>query len=291
MRVFPSLHRLGLPLLLCASLTVACTPKEAEQEPPTPEDHEAPTLKRRVSQADLPYYVPATDEQTDILRRAKIAWMSGNREDAFTFLQDLRQTEELSFAKRDGLLLYAELLEERDRLPEAIAALSDFATKSPPNGDVFFVLARMHLRRGELDDAERALRDATRASPELLRSWVALAELLEERGRRNEAEETMLRYEREVYRLGRIIERGSTLEERTAAIRQLRVALPDPRVSRILAAALQNDAFDVQGAALDALEFVGTANARNAVESYRQRAPSRELQERADRVLEAISSR
>lgn len=276
--------------LALLAMLVACTPDEPATAPP-PERDTPGTQQQRVSQAELPHFVPATPAQTSLLRDAQLALLNGNNEAAFEHLDALRNTQALSLAKRDGVLLYTELLEQRERLPEAVEILRDFATKIPPSGDVFFVLARMHVRRGELAEAERALRDATRASPELLRAWVALAEVLEEAGQRDEANETMIHYERQVYRLGRIIERGGTLEERTAAIRQLRVALPDPRVSRILAAALQNDAFEVQAAALDALEFVGSENAIPVVERYRAQAPSRALQDRAAEVLEAISAR
>lgn len=281
----------ALLILLSLLGLLACDRNAAEEQRQVVERENVATERKRASQAELPHFVPPTENQLSIYNGARIALLSGNREDAFVLLQKLRETEELSIIKRDGLLIYAELLEQRDRLPEAIALLSDFASQIPPSGDVFFILARMHLRRGELAEAERALRDATRASPELLRAWVALAELLEERGQRDEAEELMLRYEREVYRLGRIIERGSTLEERVHAIGQLRVALPDPRISRILASALQNDAFDVQRAALNALEFVGTANAVSAVQSYLERAPSAELKERAEEVLQAVTQR
>lgn len=280
-------------VLSCAALLVtltACRPDAPEPAPP-PERDTPGAVQPRVSQAELPHFVPATPEQTDLLRDAQLALLNGNNEGAFEHLNVLRNTEALSLAKRDGVILYAELLEQRERLPEAVETLREFATKSPPSGDVFFVLARMHVRRGELAEAERALRDATRAAPELLRAWVALADVLEETGQRDQANEAMIRYEREVYRLGRIIERGGTLEERIDAIRQLRVALPDPRISRILAAALQNDAFEVQAAALDALAFVGSANAIPVVERYRAQAPSRALQERATEVLEAISAR
>lgn len=280
-------------LLVLLSLTglFACDKSADEERRRLVERENVANEQRRVSQAELPHFIPPTENQQSLYNGARIALLAGNKEDAFVLLQQLRETSELSVVKRDGLLIYAELLEQRDRLPEAIALLRDFAPQIPPSGDVFFILARMHLRRGELVEAERALRDATRASPELLRAWVALAELLEERGQRDETDELMLRYEREVYRLGRTIERGSTLEERIQAIGQLRVALPDPRISRILASALQNDAFDVQRAALNALEFVGTANAVPAVESYLQRAPSSELKQRAQEVLEAVTKR
>lgn len=280
-----------LPLVAVLSVTTFACDRPDVQEPQIIERENLATQPRRVSQAELPHLIPATQDQQDLYNGARLALISGNQEDAFTLLQKLRETSELSSVKRDGVLIYAELLEQRDRLPEAVTLLRDFAAQIPPNGDVFFVLARMHLRRGEVAEAERALRDATRAAPELLRAWIALAELLEERGQRDEADEIMLRYEREVYRLGRVIERGATLEQRIAAIGQLRVAMPDPRISRLLAAALQNDAFDVQGAALSALEFVGTSNAVQAIENYIQRAPSSELQRRATDVLRTVSKR
>lgn len=243
------------------------------------------------SQAELPHLVPPSKEQVELFSDAQLAMLNGNTEDAFAALEQLRLTDELSDLRRDGLLLYVELLEQRDRRGEAIALLSDFALHIPPNGDVFFVLGRLYARQGDLKNAERALRDATRAAPELLRAWLALAQMLQTTGRPLEADEVMIRYEREIYRLGRTIERSGTLEERVQAIRQFGVSLPDPRISRILARALQNDAIDVQVAALQALEQAGTSNALPALDAYIESAPNRELQSTAQNVRLVVARR
>lgn len=275
-----------LPLVACLAGAVACSrePKEAPSE-------RVDGAPARRSQADLPHIEPPSAAQVELYADAQLALLNGNTEDAFSALEQLRLTDVLSDIRRDGLLVYVELLEQRDRRGEAIALLSDFALRVPPNGDVFFVLARLYAQQGDTANTERALRDTTRAAPELLRAWQALAQLLQSTGRPLEADEVMIRYEREIYRLGRQIERSGTLEERVRAIRQFGVALPDPRVSRILAKALQNDAIDVQIAALQALEQAGTANALPALDAYIAAAPNRELQTTAQNVRSVVERR
>lgn len=243
------------------------------------------------SEAELPQLSSPTKAQHTLYQEARAALQSDDEAGALKALQALYETETHSALKRDGLLLYASLLERRGQITEAVAMLEGLVPHIPPSGDVFLVLARLQQANGQLDEAERSLRDATRSSPELLRAWVALGQLLEEQNDQDAADDAMLHYEREVYRLGWKIERGDTLEQRLEAVAQLRIALPDPRVSRILARALKNDAFDVQSAALDALENVGTKNALDAIDEYRNNASTSKLRDRADAVLQAIRAR
>lgn len=272
-------------ILACAGCKTSASSNEADDgvaHEPT-ETHQ--------SVAELPQLSSASRLQHQLFQEARTALQAGDETTALQVLQTLSETETLSALKRDGLLLYASILERRGHITQAVSILEELVPKIPPSGDVFLVLARLQQANGQLDEAERSLRDATRSSPELLRAWVALAQLLEEQNQHDAADDIMLHYEREVYRLGGEIERGDTLEQRLEAIAQLRIALPDPRVSRILARALKNDAFDVQSAALDALENVGTKNAIDTISAYRDNASTAKLRERADTVLEAIRAR
>lgn len=272
-------------LLACAGCKASVSSPEIEAEL-TSERTEAPR-----SEAELPQLSSPGRTQQILFQDARTALQAGDETKALVALQKLADTETLSPLKRDGLLLYASILETRGQIGEALSVLEDLVSKIPPSGDVFLVLARLQQANGQLDEAERSLRDATRSSPELLRAWVALAQLLEGQNQHDAADDAMLHYEREVYRLGGEIERGATLEQRLEAIAQLRIALPDPRVSRILARALKNDAFDVQSAALDALENVGTKNALDSISAYRNNASTAKLRDRADAVLKAIDDR
>lgn len=269
------------PIVCAAALALAAcrAPAPVEEASTTP----------RSSLADLPHWKRPAELQVELLQGARAALMNGNTEEAFDLLARLRTTDTISYELRDGTLLFAELLEARGRQSEALRVLSEFAMHIPPDGDVLYVLGRMYLRAGDLREAERALRDATRAAPELLRGWIALAELLEDTQRADEAEEIMVHYERHLYRLASMIERSSTQEERIAAIHQFRVALPDPRISRILARALRNDSIDVQHAALMALEHVGTKNAMAALEAYAASSPNAELRQRAQEIYQALA--
>lgn len=273
-------------------LVLACA--GCKPSPPSIEDedgaHREPIETHR-SEAELPQFSSASRLQHQLFQEARAALQSGDEGAALRALQKLSETNTLSALKRDGLLLHASILERRGNITQAVTMLEELVPQIPPSGDVFLVLARLQHANGQLDEAERSLRDATRSSPELLRAWVALAQLLEEQNQHDAADDVMLHYEREVYRLGGEIERGDTLEQRLEAIAQLRIALPDPRVSRILARALKNDAFDVQSAALDALENVGTKNAIDTITAYRDNASTAKLRERADTVLEAIRER
>lgn len=277
------------PCLAALLATTAC--ERSEHTPDVEEELVVDSIEAHRSEAELPQLQTASKTQRQLFRDAQVALQEGDEAQAFERLQQLADTGTSSAQRRDGMLLYATLLERRGHPDEAIVILTDLIAKIPPSGDVFFVLARLQQAQGELDDAERSLRDATRSSPELLRAWIALAQLQESRNQHADADDAMLHYEREIYRLGAQVEHGATLEERLEGIAQLRVALPDPRISRILSRALKNDAFDVQSAALDALEHVGTSNALEAVENYQKNASSSALKRRAKDVLERIQER
>lgn len=277
---------------LCIALllsTTAC--KRSEHAPDIEDELVVDSIEEHRSEAELPQLQTATKAQRQLFRDAQVALQEGDEAHALDILQKLAESETSSAQRRDGVLLYATLLEAHGKHAEAIAVLEDLIAKIPPSGDVFLVLARLQQAQGALDEAERSLRDATRSAPELLRAWIALAQLLESQNQHDDAEDAMLHYEREVYRIGAQVEHGATLEERLEGIAQLRVALPDPRISRILARALKNDAFDVQSAALDALQHVGTDNAIEAVENYQQNASSSTLKRRAADVLKSIQQR
>lgn len=265
--------------ILIAATFSACSERSPADELP---------ITTRSSLADLPHWKRPSAEQVEWLQGAKSALANGNTEEAFELLTRLRGTSTISLELRDGTLLYAELLEKRDRRSEALRVLSELSMQAPPDGDVLYILGRMYQRAGNIPEAERALRDATRAAPELLRAWIALADLLHSTNREAEAEETLIHYERQLYRLANVIERSSTQEERVAAINQLRVALPDPRISRVLSKALRNDSLEVQRAALAALERVGTSNAVPALEAFIQATPNPDVRSRAQEVLERL---
>lgn len=278
--------------VLCCALFALSSCMRSKKHPPQIEDELIiENIEEHRSEADLPHLHTPSKTQQALYQEARTALKNGEDSIAFEALKNLSVTQTTSAPKRDGTLLYAGMLEQRGQRREAIELLEALIPQIPPSGDVFLVLARMQQAEGLLDDSERSLRDATRSAPELLRAWVALAQLLETNGRHDAAEDAMLHYEREVYRIGAQVEHGATLEQRLEAIAQFQVALPDPRISRILARALKNDAFDVQSAALGALERVGTDNALEAVENYRKNATSAALQKRADQVLEAINAR
>lgn len=284
-----SLHSISITCVFVAAglILVSCNSKRGTQPPaetlPSPTPHH--------SEADLPHFLPATTEQRELRRKAEIALGTGDKAGAIAALKALIDTEPLSTVQRDGYVLYADLLAQDGHAQQAVDLLNDVVPTLPPSGDVFLVLAREQKKLGQIEDAIRSLRDATRASPELLRAWIALAQLLEEQGKTDETDNVMIHYERQVYLIGRKIQQGATMEERLYAIAQLRIALPDPRISRILASALENDAFEVQSAALRALLYVGTPNAIDAVKAYQKRIRNEKLQTMAHDVLEAIEKR
>lgn len=275
--------------LTALCICFGCTPSDHASE--IEERVAAERIETHRSEAELPQLIAPTDTQRTLFQEARTALRDGDTTTALKTLEALKNSDTLSALKRDGTLLYASLLESRGDRTKARETLETLVLNIPPSGDVFLVLGRLQQADGDLDEAERALRDATRSSPELLRAWIALAQLLENQGKHEAADNVMLHYERQVYRLGDAIERDTTLEKRLEAIAQLRIALPDPRVSRILASALKNDAFDVQSAALDALENVGTTNAIDAIRAYQESVTSAKLRDRADSVLKAIEAR
>lgn len=281
----------GMCATIACSIAMTFGCKRTELSPEVEEEPVIENIEEHRSEADLPHLYTPSRRQQALYQEALTALQEHEDARALQALQTLLQTQTISAPKRDGTLLYASMLEATGQRKAAIEVLEALIPEIPPSGDVFLVLARMQQAQGATEDAERSLRDATRSAPELLRAWIALAQLLEAQNRHDEADDAMLHYEREVYRIGAEVEHGATLEQRLEAISQFRVALPDPRISRILARALKNDAFDVQSAALSALEKVGTENAIDAVQTYRTHATSATLKDRATSVLEAIEAR
>lgn len=280
-----TLHTRVAPLLLCALFYTACDAREERQPTPNVESTPGDSL------AVLPTFESASEEQRNLLERARAELLQGRSEAAATTLSDLVQTDTMSRELRDGVVLYAAVLEESGQNENAIALLEEFSRELPPDGDVYFVLGRLYVSEGMTQQSEEAFRNAVRSDPGLLRAWVALARLLDSAGRADEAEEAMIHYEREIYRLGARLTGPGTIESKLETLATLRVALPDPRVSRLLASALRSDALEVQRAALDALANVGTENALDTLDTYLESDPDAGLAERARRVREAIIER
>lgn len=274
-----------LAVVSTALVLSGCDARTRNEAVPTVEDRPGESL------AVLPTFQAATNEQRNLLERARTELLQDRQEAAMTTLSDLVQTETLSRELRDGIVLYGDLLDESGQTADAIAFLEAASRELPPDGDVYFVLGRIYASEGLVEEGEEAFRHAVRADPSLLRAWVALARLLDASGRPDAAEEAMIHYEREVFRLGAELSGPGTIEDKLETIATLRVALPDPRVSRLLARALQSDALEVQRAALDALANVGTRNALDALDAYLAREPDPGLAERARVVREAISAR
>ena len=277
-----------LPLVAVAALllvTVACRSDDPRASRPI--NHEP----RIESEAVLPHYVPASQTQTELYERARAAWAAGDRGATLAAIEPLMQTPQASREKVYGAILYAELLALDGRAADAIALLDQVALETPPNGDVYFLMARVYLDSGQLEQAIEALRNATRAAPDLLRAWIALSALLAEGGATDEAEEIMIHYEREVYRLGHVLDSPAPVDEKLDVIAALHLAVPDPRISRILARTLNNDAIEVQRAALEALAEVGTRNAAPALQRMRESSSNVTLRARAQEVLEIVRTR
>ncbi len=80
--------------------------------------------------------------------------------------------------------LEAQLLEDRGRRPEAIAAFADLITRAPDNGSLVIEYASLLEKAGRAAEAERALRDRLAADPLDANVLNSLGYMLAERGER-----------------------------------------------------------------------------------------------------------
>jgi tetratricopeptide (TPR) repeat protein len=255
------------------------------------DDLERPTNFDEQREASGLHFEPGTSRQRAALERAKELLDSGNRQRTREQLQELAKSPQQSEIRARGIVLLAETLAADGESEVAIEALRDLEEISPPWGPLYFSLGRIYLKNGNRDAAERAFRDAIRADSTLLRAYVGLASILSEAGRQDEADIIMLKYEREIYRLGRVLKSSSSVNERIELIHILSQATRDPRVSRVVSHALDSDSREVKLAALEALKKVGTDNAIPALEALIDESADSRVGNEAQTVLRSIQTR
>lgn len=272
-----------LGTLIATTLCTASCDTRQPLQPPT-------SFDEQTSSAEV-HFEASTEAQGRALARATALLDDGRRSDAIAQLRELAASSPSSIARARGVVLLAESLAADGIDDEAIGLLHDLEEISPPWGPLYFSLARIHLRLGDREAAENALRDAIHADPTLLRAYVGLASLLDEQGEDGKADLVMLQYEREIYRLAEQIDKSMSVNEQLELIEILSQATPDRRISRIIARALQSDAQRVQLRALDALERIGTDNALPALRALRDSSNDPRLQARAIEVAETIANR
>jgi tetratricopeptide (TPR) repeat protein len=270
-----------LAVLLALTTVGGCDSKD---------DLERPTNFDEQREASGLHFDQGTARQRAALERAKELLEAGNRQRTQEQLEELARSPQQSEVRARGIVLLAETLAADGDSEAAIEQLRDLEEISPPWGPLYFSLGRIYLKSGNRDAAERAFRDAIRADSTLLRAYVGLASILSEAGRQDEADIVMLKYEREIYRLGRVLKSSSSVNERIELVEVLSQATRDPRVSRVVSQALDSDSREVQLAALEALKKVGTDNAVPALEALIEEAPESRVSDQAREVLRSIQT-
>lgn len=174
---------------------------------------------------------PGTEQQQQLLVRAKSAFLNEEWEEAETRFKELVGTEPVSGPLVTAYIALGSIYRDTDRLDEAHALYEELLGKAPEVPEVHFVLARTLAEQGESTRAIKSYERTIELQPEYLQAVVELGALYAKSGRAEEAEKVLHDYERKIYALSKELENKETPPERKLDLLELFGFIDDDRVN------------------------------------------------------------
>lgn len=273
----------------CAALvaligSAACFPADvALEEARLDETRPAQELPSR-SMAHL----PASALQMEMRAFVDEAMTEGRVDEARHVLEQLVQTATPSRIRSDAVLELATLLEMAGDAQSARALRLHHRTIGPPHAPLEDELAMTSEASGNPEEALEHWRAATRADARHLRGWLGMARVLDALGRREEARDALLRYEREVHALRVLIEESSAGDERFRWLAAFDLGVREPEASRALGQLARTPEHRLRQEALRLLARNGHPRSIPVLEAMRAEESDEEIRGLLDDALEAI---
>ena len=242
---FRGLGGFAMALLLLSSL--ALTPA-CKRKAPLPEEPPAQTANQ-AEKAEEPKKVeieivreepkdglgPGTDEQQQLLIRAKSAFLNEQWDEAEARFKELTQTQPVSGPVVTAYIALGQIYNDSDRAQSAQELYEELLKKAPKVPEVHFVMARTLAEQGDTTKAMREYEMTVKLQPDYLQAIVELAGLYAKSGRKEEAEKLFFSYEKKVYDLAGTLEKKDTPPEEKLRILEIFSFVDDDRANQAIA--------------------------------------------------------
>lgn len=287
---------LAAALALC--LTAGCerggdAPRET-LERPAPEvaqapEEPAPTLEEP-EQKERDPLGPGTEEQQQLLVRAKAAYLNNQLSRAEPIFRQLAESSPVSSPQVSAAIALGDIYTATNRESKALELYGRLLERTGPLPEVYLVLGRTHVKQGRTEEAIAAYEKALEAQPLYLFLYVELGQLHAQRGDNEKSARALLEYERKVYALAKEVKdfENTPLEERLNIIDVFSLIEDDKGTQTLLEVLARDPDFEARAAAARTLGEVRAVSARPALEAVLANDASDEVRAAARASLKKL---
>lgn len=293
------MSRFNLVLLALILGSFACTKKEAPpQEKPAATNNaradgtnNKTTVEIEVVRKEQPDDAmgPGTEEQQQLLIRAKSAFLNEQWEEAEKRFKELTKLGPVSGPQVTAYIALGSIYNDSDRGEEAQALYTELLEKAPETPEVHFVMARTLAEQDETTRAMRAYEKTIKLQPDYLQAVVELGGLYAKSGRKEEAEKMLYSYEKKVYKLATELESPDAAPERKLELLEIFSFVNDDRANQAIAKTVLDPDPAVRERAIWLAVDLELGSIRPNLEVLAERDPSRRVQLAAREALRNLA--
>ncbi len=236
----------ALPVVLVALLiAVGCTKKSSAAKPAEPTvantaaqaTNNKTTVELEIVRQEQPDDAmgPGTEEQQQLLIRAKTAFLTEDWDEAEARFKDLTALGPVSGPQVTAFIALGQIYNDSERQDEAQALYTTLLEKAPTTPEVHFVMARTLAEQGETTRAIKEYEQTITLQPDYLQAMVEVGGLYTKAGRKEEAERILYKYEQKVYKLAGELEKDDTHPERKLELLEIFSFVNDDRANQAVA--------------------------------------------------------
>ena len=215
---------------------------------------------------------PGTEEQEQLLVRAKSRLLEGDLDEAKSIFAQLSQTPPVSAHHVSASIALGDILHEQGEPREALKVYEALRERAPELAEVHLVLGRTQRDLGRRSDSIASYERALDIQPLYIFLLVEIGQLYSELDKAKESAETMLEYETKLREFATILRSpdASPLHDRLDVLEVFSM-MQDDGVTHVLVDVVRNDPnSDVRAGAARALGQTRAVEAKETLEQVAQ---------------------
>lgn len=229
-----------------------------------------------------------TEEQQELLARAKVAFLSDAFPLAERLFNELLQTEPMSAPKITAMLALGQVYLETDRENEALALYDSHVDTVLKIPEALVGLGRTYEQMSQTQRAMSVYKKALEAQPNYVFLWSSLGILATRIGESEKAGEYFLKYEQQLTLMAARVESDEAPAEEKIQILDVFSLVEDERALAATLHALGEDHAGVRAHAVRVLGEIQAQEAREKLEELAVEDPDHVVREMAKLALQAL---
>jgi len=250
----------------------------------------APQANNGTQESDDATLPAGTDEQLQIMIRAKSAFLSDDWGQARLLFERLIETGPVSGPQVTAYIALGKILRDDGDLSGARRLYDRLLRLAPQISEVHYVVGRTLAEQGETQEATKALERALKIRPDFIQIHLELGEIYLGAGQKALGQKSLYRYEEEVYAFAKELGAAKTPTHRKLKILDVFSYLSDDRVNQAILARLKDAQPEVREASVALVEDFGLSAALHRLEVLSVSDPDTRVRLAANAAIKALRS-